>query len=60
MFIAWLVLILSNPGEPVVFGVLRDDFKSRSDCIQYVANLEVPEEVKSKLRCLPIMRPVEI
>lgn len=58
MLIALLVMLLSEPGEPIVFAVVGD-FKSQSECVQFIAKADVPDEMRRRLSCLPVVKPVE-
>lgn len=59
MLVSLLIMLLSEPNDPIIFGVVRE-FKSQSECIQFLAKSEAPEEVKSKMRCLAVVKPVEV
>lgn len=59
MLIVLLVLMLSKPGEPVVFGV-AGEFKTQSECIQFVSRLEETDDFKARLSGIQVVKPREV
>ncbi len=58
MFIVLLVLILSNPDEPLMFGVVKK-FDDSASCYKYLQNMDVSDEKKKNLGCIEIRKSVE-
>lgn len=58
MLIALLIILLSEPGEPAVFGVMQE-FKTPAECIQAVRNADIPDSMKRRLSCIEIKKQRE-
>jgi hypothetical protein len=55
MLMAILIILLSNPGEPTVFGVMGE-FERAADCMRAIRDADVPDEVKRKLACIEVKK----
>ena len=58
MLVAILVFILSQPGEPVILGIL-DEFKTPAECLKAVRDMNVPDEHRNKFACIEIKKQRE-
>ncbi|WP_395406243.1 hypothetical protein ACHMW6_06105 [Pseudoduganella sp. UC29_106] len=56
MLISLLIILLSGPGEPVVFGVMGE-FRNQSECWATVREAEMPDEMRRKLSCIEVRKP---
>lgn len=58
MFIALLIVLLSKPGEPVVFGVIGE-LPNMSACATALARMDITDEERSKLACIEVKKQKE-
>lgn len=56
MMFGLLILLLSGPGEPPVFGVVKE-FETVNDCWTFLIKSDIPH--KDKLMCLEVRKPQE-
>ncbi len=56
MLISLLIILLSGPGEPVVFGVVGE-FKSQAECMAMLRLDEVPDDLRRRLSCIEVKKP---
>lgn len=59
MFVTLLIVLMSDPGQPQLFGVL-DQFKTVVECRKAIENWDAPPNVKERLSCMEVKKPVEI
>jgi len=55
MFMALLIILLSGPGEPVVFGVMGE-YKNAGECLATIRDADLPDEMRRKLACIEVKK----
>lgn len=54
--IGLLIILLSDPGEPPVFGVVKE-FKNQAECIKFLRDNDLPH--KERVMCMAVVKPLE-
>lgn len=53
-----LVILLSKPGDPVVFGVVHQ-FPDIAACYRAIERVDATPKEKEAMACLPVLKPQE-